>query len=64
MASVGLGRYVEVVLHVGGTKLSDIKLVLHREPRSGKTWFLVGSVTAITKSRSMLPFVSYTRKLA
>jgi ADP-ribose pyrophosphatase YjhB (NUDIX family) len=35
-----------VVLHVGGTKLSDIKLVLQREPRSGKTWFPAGSVTA------------------
>jgi ADP-ribose pyrophosphatase YjhB (NUDIX family) len=45
MASVGLRRYVVVVLHVGGTKLSDIKLVLQLEPRSGKTWFLVGSVT-------------------
>jgi hypothetical protein len=36
MASVGHGRSVVVVLHVGGTKLSDIKLVLQREPRSGK----------------------------
>jgi ADP-ribose pyrophosphatase YjhB (NUDIX family) len=46
MASVGAGRYVVVVLHVGGTKLSDIKLVLQREPRSGKTWFPAGSITA------------------
>jgi ADP-ribose pyrophosphatase YjhB (NUDIX family) len=46
MASVGLGRYVVVVLHVGGTKSSDVKLVLQREPRTGKTWFPVGSVTA------------------
>jgi ADP-ribose pyrophosphatase YjhB (NUDIX family) len=45
MAFVGPGRYL-VVLHVGGTKLSDIKLVLQREPRYGKTWFPAGSVTA------------------
>jgi ADP-ribose pyrophosphatase YjhB (NUDIX family) len=37
---------VVVELHVGGTKLSDIKLVLQREPRPGKTWFPIGSVTA------------------
>jgi ADP-ribose pyrophosphatase YjhB (NUDIX family) len=46
MAYVGHGRYVVVVLHVGGSKLADIKLVLQREPRSGKTWFPVGSVSA------------------
>jgi 8-oxo-dGTP pyrophosphatase MutT (NUDIX family) len=46
MASVGPGRYVVVVLHVGGTKLSDVKLVLQREPRYGKTWFPAGLVTA------------------
>jgi 8-oxo-dGTP pyrophosphatase MutT (NUDIX family) len=46
MASVGLGRYVVVVLHAGGTKLSDVKLVLQREPRTGKSWFPAGSVTA------------------
>jgi 8-oxo-dGTP pyrophosphatase MutT (NUDIX family) len=46
MASVGPGRYVVVVLHVGGTKLSDVKLVLQREPRSIKTWFPAGSVTS------------------
>jgi ADP-ribose pyrophosphatase YjhB (NUDIX family) len=46
MASVGPGRYVVVVLHVGGTKLSNIKLVLQREPRTGKTWFPAGSFTA------------------
>jgi hypothetical protein len=45
MASVGPGRYVVVVLHVGGSKLSDIKPVLQREPRSGKTWFPAGSVS-------------------
>jgi hypothetical protein len=44
MASVGLGRYLVVVIHVRGTKLSDIKLVLQREPRSGKTWFPTGSL--------------------
>jgi 8-oxo-dGTP pyrophosphatase MutT (NUDIX family) len=46
MASVGHGCYVVVVLHVGGSKLSDIKLVLQREPRSSKTWFQGGSVSA------------------
>jgi hypothetical protein len=46
MACVGPRCYVVVVLHVGGTKLSDVKLVLQREPRSGKTWFRAGSVTA------------------
>jgi ADP-ribose pyrophosphatase YjhB (NUDIX family) len=46
MASLGPGRYLVVVLHVGGTKLSDIKLVLQREPHYGKTWFPAGSVTA------------------
>jgi 8-oxo-dGTP pyrophosphatase MutT (NUDIX family) len=46
MASVGHRRYVGVVLHVGGTKLSDIKLVIQREPRTGKTWFPAGSVTS------------------
>jgi 8-oxo-dGTP pyrophosphatase MutT (NUDIX family) len=46
MASVGPGRYVVLVIHVGGTKLSNIKLVLQREPRTGKTWFPAGSVAA------------------
>jgi ADP-ribose pyrophosphatase YjhB (NUDIX family) len=45
MPSVGLGRYVVVVLHVGGTKLSYVKLVLQREPRTGKTWFPACLVT-------------------
>jgi 8-oxo-dGTP pyrophosphatase MutT (NUDIX family) len=31
-------------IHVGGTKLSDVKLVLQREPRTGKSWFPAGSV--------------------
>jgi ADP-ribose pyrophosphatase YjhB (NUDIX family) len=44
MASVGPGRYVVVVLHVGGSKLADIQLVLQREPSSGKTWFPAGSM--------------------
>jgi 8-oxo-dGTP pyrophosphatase MutT (NUDIX family) len=44
MASVGPGRYVVVVIHVGGTKLSNVKLVLQREPRTGKTGFPAGSV--------------------
>jgi ADP-ribose pyrophosphatase YjhB (NUDIX family) len=44
MASVGPRRYVVVVLHVGGTKLSDVKLVLQREPCTGKTWFPAGSL--------------------
>jgi hypothetical protein len=42
MAYVGPRRYVVVVLHVGGTKLSNAKLVLQREPRTGKTWFPAG----------------------
>jgi hypothetical protein len=33
MASVGLGRYVVVVLDVGGSKFADVKLLLQREPR-------------------------------
>jgi 8-oxo-dGTP pyrophosphatase MutT (NUDIX family) len=44
MAFVGLGHYVVVVLHVGGSKISDIKLALPREPRYGKTWFPAGSI--------------------
>jgi hypothetical protein len=63
MAPVGPGRYVVVVLHVGGTKLSDIKLVLQREPRSSKAWFPVGSVTD-NEEPVELPFVICMRKLA
>jgi ADP-ribose pyrophosphatase YjhB (NUDIX family) len=44
MASLGPGHYVVLVIHVGGTKPSDLKLVLQREPRSGKTWFPAGSI--------------------
>jgi 8-oxo-dGTP pyrophosphatase MutT (NUDIX family) len=46
MASVGPSRYVVVVLRVDGSKLADIKLVLQREPRSGKTWFPAGSISS------------------
>jgi 8-oxo-dGTP pyrophosphatase MutT (NUDIX family) len=34
MASVGPRRYAVFVLHAGGSKLADVKLVLEREPRS------------------------------
>jgi 8-oxo-dGTP pyrophosphatase MutT (NUDIX family) len=45
MASLGPGHYVVLVIHVGRTKPSDLKLVLQREPRSGKTWlFPAGSI--------------------
>jgi 8-oxo-dGTP pyrophosphatase MutT (NUDIX family) len=44
MASVGPGHYVVVVLHIGGSKASDIKPVLQREPRTRKTWFHAGSI--------------------
>jgi hypothetical protein len=32
MASIRLGHYVVVVLHVGGSKASSINLVVHCEP--------------------------------
>jgi hypothetical protein len=38
--------FVVVVLHVGGFKLADIKLVLQREPSTGKTWLQAGSVSS------------------
>jgi 8-oxo-dGTP pyrophosphatase MutT (NUDIX family) len=44
MASVGPSHYVVVVLHVGGSKAFDIKLVLQSEPHSGKIWFPAGSI--------------------
>jgi 8-oxo-dGTP pyrophosphatase MutT (NUDIX family) len=44
MVFVGPGNNVVVVLHVGGYKASDIKLVLHRKPRTCKTWSHVGSI--------------------
>jgi 8-oxo-dGTP pyrophosphatase MutT (NUDIX family) len=37
-------NYVVVVLSVGGTNPSDIKLVLQREPRTTKVWFPAGSI--------------------
>jgi 8-oxo-dGTP pyrophosphatase MutT (NUDIX family) len=46
MAYVGHGCYMVVALHVGGSKFADIKLVVKREPRSGKTWFPAGSVSS------------------
>jgi hypothetical protein len=46
MALVGHGRFVVVLSHVGGSKLSDIKLVLQREPSSRKTWCLAGSTSS------------------
>jgi 8-oxo-dGTP pyrophosphatase MutT (NUDIX family) len=44
LTSLGHGDYIVVVLHVGGSKASDIKLVLQLEPRYNKTWFPVGSI--------------------
>jgi ADP-ribose pyrophosphatase YjhB (NUDIX family) len=44
MASIGYGHYVVVVLRFGGSIASNIKFVLHREPRTCEIWFLVGSV--------------------
>jgi 8-oxo-dGTP pyrophosphatase MutT (NUDIX family) len=44
MAFAGPDHYVVVVLHVGGSTASDIKLVFQREPRTGKTWFLADSI--------------------
>jgi 8-oxo-dGTP pyrophosphatase MutT (NUDIX family) len=43
MASIGHGIYVVVVLTVGGSKTSCIKLVSQREPITGKTRLHVGS---------------------
>jgi hypothetical protein len=44
MAYVVSGHYVVVVLHVGGSKASDMKRVLQREPRASKSWFPAGSI--------------------
>jgi hypothetical protein len=60
MASLGPGNYV---VPVGGSKVSDIELVLQREPRIGKTLFLAGSILPNEKP-STLPFESCLRKLA
>jgi 8-oxo-dGTP pyrophosphatase MutT (NUDIX family) len=42
MASLGPCDYVMVALHVGGSGALDIKIVLEREPRTGKSLFLAG----------------------
>jgi hypothetical protein len=44
MTSIGPIHYVVVVLHVRGSKASDIKIVLLGEPRSGKIWLYAGSI--------------------
>jgi 8-oxo-dGTP pyrophosphatase MutT (NUDIX family) len=44
MAFVGPCHNVVVVLQVRGSKASDIKLVLQRDPRTRKTWFPLGSI--------------------
>jgi 8-oxo-dGTP pyrophosphatase MutT (NUDIX family) len=44
MASLGLGNYVVVIPHVGGSKSSDVKLVLQRELRTENILFLAGSI--------------------
>jgi hypothetical protein len=44
MACLGPGNYVVILPNVGGSKASYIKLVLKREPRTSKAWFLVGSI--------------------
>jgi hypothetical protein len=49
MTSLGFGNYVVDVLSVGGLKASDIKLLLQREPRTGKSWFLAASISPYEK---------------
>jgi 8-oxo-dGTP pyrophosphatase MutT (NUDIX family) len=44
MASLGHGNYVVILLTVGDSKASHIKLVVRHEPRAGRTWFHVGSI--------------------
>jgi 8-oxo-dGTP pyrophosphatase MutT (NUDIX family) len=44
MASLGPGNYAVVVLLVGGSKVSNIKFILQREPRTCKIWFPAGSI--------------------
>jgi hypothetical protein len=63
MASLGPRNYVVVVVHVGGSKASDVKLVLQREPRSGKARFLP-VLFCLMKDPSTLPFASCLRKPA
>jgi 8-oxo-dGTP pyrophosphatase MutT (NUDIX family) len=43
MASLGPRNHVVILLAVGGSNASYIKLVLQREPRNGKSWFLANS---------------------
>jgi 8-oxo-dGTP pyrophosphatase MutT (NUDIX family) len=47
MASLRPGNYVVVVLPVGGSKASNMKLVFQRVPRNDKAWFLAGSILPI-----------------
>jgi hypothetical protein len=44
VAFVGVGNYVVVVLHVGGSKASGIRLIQHREPHTGKKWLPAGLI--------------------
>jgi 8-oxo-dGTP pyrophosphatase MutT (NUDIX family) len=44
MAFLGPVNNVVVVPHVGGSKASDIKLILQSEPRNDTTWFLAGLI--------------------
>jgi 8-oxo-dGTP pyrophosphatase MutT (NUDIX family) len=44
MTSLGPGINVVVALQVGGSKAHDTKLVLQREPRTGKTCVHAGSI--------------------
>jgi 8-oxo-dGTP pyrophosphatase MutT (NUDIX family) len=44
MAFVGPRSNMVAVLHVGGSKAYDIKLILQREPRTSKTWFPAASI--------------------
>jgi hypothetical protein len=53
---------VVVVLHVGGPKASDVKLVLQREPRTSKTWFPAGLILPHEDDVELL-FAGYLRKL-
>jgi ADP-ribose pyrophosphatase YjhB (NUDIX family) len=41
MVSLGSRNYVVFKLPIGGTKISNIKVVLQREPRTGITWFSI-----------------------
>jgi hypothetical protein len=63
MASLGPGNYVVVVLQVEGSKASNIKLLIQREPRTSTTSFLAGSVLP-TQRMSTQMSVSCLRKLA